>query len=450
MTHAVLAAGVLAWLASAAILLGTASSLGHDESQYAIAAQDLLEGHPTRWNYLSIGTSVLAVPGVLAGGSSVALRLLPVLIGLAFLAAAHRVARGLTNATVAAWVIAVIAASFSMSKRAADLLSDLPSTALLLAGAYVAVTEVLREGGPRRRVVLAAPLLAAAFYVRYGSALAIAVIAGVVVLVGWRGILARPLRVLATAGLGALLLVPHFVAAHVVTGSPLGVLRESSSVLGSAYFGESLVTYLTSNPFTYYGIVAAPVMVAGLCSIRRARDRRVLATWLLAVGDVIAVGLTPVPQARYIFFAMVLLMILGVDELHRWTLARPAHLRRAAIGFAAAAVAVSWVVVGISARRLAALRDRNTAPMRLAAQVVRADAAGRSCRVIGRHTTQLQWYSGCPAVPWAPEPMLAEHRTYLVREYGKREQPELDGRPGTPRLLRDDRGVVAVYRMELE
>ena len=436
-----LAAGLAAWLAGAALVWLAAPPLGHDEAQYAIAAQDVLDGAPARWDYLSIGMNAIAIPGVLAGGGELALRLLPALLGLAFVLAAARLARGAFGEAVAAWTVAVLAASFSIARRAAELLGDLPAAACLLAGTAIVVAELTRDPAPRRRLVLAAPCLAAAFYLRYGSVLAIAAIGGAALVAGWRPLSRRPWTALSAAALLALLLAPHFLAARAATGSPLGILRASSDVLETAHTGPALVTYATSNPFVYYGAVTAPVMLAGLAAIRRGRDRRVRLLWLIAAGDILAVGLLPVAQPRYLFFAIALLVILGTDELHRWIAARPPAARRALGRGAAAAVALSWLVVAIALSRLEDVRRGRMAGTLAAVAAIRADARGAPCEVIARHTTQLQWYTGCVAVYTADLETLARRRVYLVREPRGPHQPELAGRPGVPRTILDDPDV---------
>ena len=434
-------AGLAAWLACAVWVWLAAPPLGHDEARYAIEAQGLLAGLPVRWSYQSIGTVAVALPGVLAGGGALALRALPTALGLLFVLAAARLARGAFGDATAAWTVAVLAASFVFVRRAAELLSDMPAAACLLAGAAILVTELAREPAPGRRLVLAAPCFAAAFYLRYGSVLAIAAIGGATVIAGWRPLLRRPWTALATAGLLALLLAPHFAAAIALTGSPLGIMREYSSVVASseptAWPGASLVIYATSNPFVYYGAVTAPVMLAGVAAIRRWRDRRVRLLWLMAVGDIVAVGLTPVAQPRYIFFGIALLVILGTDELRRWIAAHTPAARRALGGAAAAAVAASWIIVAVTLYQLPAVRVANTAGTLAAAAAIREDARGAPCDVIGRHTTQLQWYTGCVAVYDARPDVRVQRNVYLVHEPLVPLQPALEGRPGVPRALVD-------------
>jgi len=466
----VLAAGLVAWVLNAAYLWGSAWTLGHDEAQYAIAAQDLIDGEPVRWNYLSVGMSLIAAPGVLAGGSALALRLVPVLLGIAFVLVVARLARSAFGAPAAAWSVAVLAASSAVAKRAAELLSDLPAATFLLAGTAILVTELTLEpsrsggaasedrarftsdpsgsGAPRRRLLLAAPCFAAAFYLRYGSILAIGGIGAIALLVGWPAVRRRPGLALATVALFAALLVPFFRMSLAATGSALGIFDESSVVLGDATPGQSLVTYATSNPFMYYGIVTTPVLLAGLASIYRARDRRVLMLWLMAVAHIVAIGLTPIAQSRYLFFGLTLLVILGADTLERWARSRPPRMRRALGACAAVAIAASWLLVVIIAQRGGRARDLRMAPTLAAADAIRGDAHGARCQVIGRHTTQLQWFAGCVAVYEAPPEELRRTRVYVVIEPGGMYQPDLAGHPGVRHPILDRPGVITVTRLD--
>lgn len=444
----VLAAGVAGWIANAVIQWGMSPILGHDEAQYAIAAQDLLDGEKVRWSYLSVGMSFVAMPGVLAGGGEGALRLLPVLAGIGFVLVVARLAREVLGGGAAAWAVAVLVGSRSFVKPAADLLSDLPAAALLIGGTAIVVGELTRDV-PRRRLLLAAPCFAGAFYLRYGSLLPIGATGAIALVVGWRAVRRRPWLVVGTIALLAVLLVPFVGLSVAVTGEPLGILRDSSLVLGDeGYMGKSLVTYVTANPFWYYGIATTPALVAGLVAIRRARDRRILMLWLIAVGDIIVIGLTPIPQVRYIFFGLALLVILGVDEIDRWAGGRSQRVRRGVGVVAVAVLAVSWISVMVGSVRSGGARDRRQAGTLAAIEAIREDAKGASCLVIGRHTTQLQWYTGCVAVYDAPADELRRKRVYVVQEPGGKYQPELAGHVGVPRAIVNRPGVLIVTRLD--
>ncbi|MEJ7603572.1 MAG: hypothetical protein WKG01_37140, partial [Kofleriaceae bacterium] len=236
----------------------------------------------------------------------------------------------------------------------------------------------------RWRLVGAAPLLAAAFYFRYGSAPVIAVIGLVAAIVWWRSILRRPYPFLAMGALLALLFVPHVLHSIDATGSWSGVLYISRTMPRRAYLGEGLVTYLTANPFVFYGALVAPVALVGLATCWRL-GRVGWFLGLVAIGQLITIGINTHGQPRYVFFAAALLVVPGVATLAK--LARP----RLALSL----VACAWLGVAIAVvpynRRLAELRQ----PIVLAARAISSDAAGRPCFVVARIVPQLMWYAHC-------------------------------------------------------
>jgi hypothetical protein len=376
----VLGAGVAGWTIIAIVTWLAAVPLGHDESQYVIAGADLLAGRETRWLYLSQGTTALAVPGILAGGSDLALRVLPAVLGFGFLATAYFLAR--TVGAAPPWIVAVLAASFGIVKRSTDLLSDMPAAAALLAGTAL-LLELLRDDGPRRRIVLAGACFAAAVYLRYGSALPIAIIGAVAAIGGWRGIRRRPGLVAATLGVFVVVLAPHMLFAYAKTGSPLGIITFSTDMIQTVS-EPGLVTYLTSPPLRWYGIVTTPLLVLGLVSIIWLRERRFVMLWVIAVACVIGLGLTALAQARYIYFSQVLLLVLGIELVRRFVTRRLAYA-------CAAIVVASWAMALLWAYRDA----RRPTPAHF---VVKASRAMHPpCKVLGT-MVQLLWYSPCEPV----------------------------------------------------
>jgi 4-amino-4-deoxy-L-arabinose transferase-like glycosyltransferase len=280
----VLAAGLALWLGSALLLWLQRPPLGHDEAQYALAFQGMLRGGPLRWIYLSKGMHAVVAPGVWLGGDELALRALPLVCGVGFALAAAHLAWRVFGATTAGWTLLVLATAKPLVRRSVDLLSDFPSAALLLLGTTIVLCEVIGGGrrgvggegqagagagdggagetGPSWRLVWAAPVFAAAFYLRYASCVPVAIVGGVALLFGWRGVRRRPGPVVAAVALLAALLVPHLVDSAAITGSPLGVLLESQRVPQAEVSG--LRTYLTSNPLSFYGFAVTPVLVLGL------------------------------------------------------------------------------------------------------------------------------------------------------------------------------------------
>lgn len=397
-------AALAVWLGVTVVGLGLGPPLGHDEAAFAAIARG--DAPPWFWLYRSSGTVAIARIGVALGGAEWQLRLLSAALSPAVVIAVFAVGRAAFTARTGAWAAAVIAGAHPMVLRGYQLLSDLPATACLLGGMAVLISELERGGGPRWRIVWAAPLLAAAFYLRYGSAPVLAVVGVAAALLWRRAIVARPLPALATAAVFTALLVPHFVSSTNATGAAIGILRISAGMPRRAYIGEGLVTYLTSNPLEFYGALAGPVMIAGVIGLARARRR---APWYLAIvgfGQLVALGLETHGQPRYVFIAVSLLVVLGCDALSR--LGRPR--------LAALAVAAAWL--GAIAGQIAGCRtaQRSRAPIVRAAQVIDADAAGRPCAVAAPIIPQLAWYSGCVIVrsTTMDAPMPADRVRYVA------------------------------------
>jgi hypothetical protein len=422
-----LAAALVVWAAVAAIGVAIGPPLGHDEAAFAIVARG--DAPVAGWLYRSEGTVVLARLGVALGGADWQLRLASALASLALVIAAFAVGRAAFTARTGAWAAALVAGAHPMALRSAQLLSDLPAAACLVGGIAVLVGELDRAAaravGPRWRIVLTAPLFAAAFYLRYGSAPVIGLALAAAGLFWWRAVLARPLRALATVAALAALLVPHLVQSRGVTGAALGILEVSAGMPRRAYVGEGLVTYLTSNPFVFYGALIAPVMIAGLLGLARVRRRAPWYLALVALGQLVVLGLQSHGQPRYVFVAAVLLLPIGVDVVARlagpdgptWLVGRG---RRAWPGpawsrLALAVVAASWLHVAVAQVVVCREAARSRAPILDAARVIRRDAGGRPCAAVALLAPQLTWYSGCQVYPtMLPAAMPADRARYAA------------------------------------
>lgn len=452
-TKVVLAAGLTLWLVSALLLWLACPPLGHDEAQYALGFQGMLRDGPLRWIYLSKGMHAVVAPGYWAGGSELALRALPMLLGLGFALAATHLAWRVFGATTAAWTLLLLATAKPLVRRSVDLLSDFPSAALLLLGTTVVLLEV--TGGVRRRgdaagseiaegrdapgpswwFLLAAPLFAAAFYLRYASCVPIAIVGVVALFAGWSSVRRRPAPVIATVALLAALLVPHLLDAVSLTGSPLGVLLESQRVPQTEVSG--LRTYLTSNPLSFYGFALTPALLLGVLSLprwlRRAQEegaaaaqqrRRALALWIIGVADIIALGLSALGQARYILLGIALLVLLGVELTRGLLAARAPRVRRAALGLVVLALGFATYLSVSSLARQGQWRRRATLPQMLAADVIRRDSEGKRCHFAANHYTQIEWYSGCDGHDYPQDEALADgDHVYYVRDDSPGWQP---------------------------
>ena len=395
-------ASVATWVVIALVALIANPPLGHDESQYAVAARDA----SSPWRYLSPGTIAIAHAGLGLGDSDWMVRLLPALLGLGFLVAGWWVGRVACGGGVGAWTAAVMAGAHPLVLRNSELLSDMPAAACLLAGIALLVRELERDR-TSWWLVAAAPAFAAAFYLRYGSAVVIALAAVAALALWWPRVRARPWPVIATVLVFTVLMIPHAVYALRTTGHPLGILLLSSKVPYHAYPGEGLVGYLTANPVVFYGALAGPLMIAGVIGMARGPHRR--ARWFIAIvalGQIVSLGLQTRAQPRYVCFATTLLVILGVDALLR-TRAVRYHVVGKTL------VVLSWIGVLIAIAPLCDYLERARTPLVTAAKTIEHDAAGRPCAIAALAAPQLMWRTHCavvlPSQPW-PE----HHLRYIV------------------------------------
>jgi len=409
-SRTLITAAVGVWIAAAAIRWAICSPLGHDEARYALSARALLHGHLPRWDYVPPGVAALGVPGLLLGAGERAMRLVPLVANLGLLAAAFAIARRFSRDT-AAWTLAVLAGTLPLLRLSTDLLSDIPSAALVLAGLAVLLGEL------DWRIVVVAPLFAAAFYVRYGSCIPIAIIAIAVLAFRLRELRLAPAA--ATLGLFALLLVPHLLQSHAIDGSALGIIKASAAMPAP---GRGLADYAL-HPFHHFGLLGPALIVIAIAGAMRDRRRAMLV--VIAVAQIVVLGLQTQAQPRYVFVALVLFAIVAVDTL------KP-HLARVAL----AVVAATWLVVVVSAVRSKHELELENAHTLASAAVVRADDAGRPCFVMGRKRMQLEWYSGCESTLWPHVPL---GRLYAVRDdYGGPDQPDFAVLPGTHVQLAPD------------
>ena len=147
-------------------------------------------------------------------------------------------------------------------------------------------------------------------------------------------------------------------------------------------------------------------MLAGVLGLIQTRRR---APWFLAIvalGQLVALGLNNHGQSRYVLVAAVLLAVTGVDSLAR--IGRP--------GVALAIVAAAWLGTIVTEVVVCRGATRIRAPIVRAADAVRVDAAGRRCAVVAAMVPQVAWYSHCQVYlsRLLDAPMPADRVRYAV------------------------------------
>ncbi len=382
-----LVAAVIAWSACVAIGLLCRAPLTSDEAAYALLAR----GDGETWLYRSRGVVVLARLGLALGDDELALRLVPTLASLPLVLAVAAVGRRAFGAWTGAIAAAVIAGAHPFVLRGFELLGDLPAAACVLAAIAIILGELAGESPPTYRLVGAAPLLAAAFYLRYGSAPVIALIGLAALACWWRPIRARPGPAIATVIALAALVAPFAIESTRATGSPIGILALAGEVSGRTWFGRGLLVYVVGDPFRQYGALVPFVIVAAVWSAWRPSPRRRIAAFLgaIAFGQIVVLGLVSHASSRFVFVGIALLVVLGVDALDRAM--TDSRVRRGAL----VAVCASWLGMAIAVVPFQRHLSRNLAELTASSAAIARDAHGRPCTVAARALPQLMWYTRC-------------------------------------------------------
>jgi len=179
----------------------------------------------------------------------------------------------------------------------------------------------------------------------------------------------------------------------------------------------------------------APLMLVGALALRG--DRVLTVVQLLAVAQIVALGLVTEAQPRYVAFAIVLLVICGVAAIRR--MAARTHPRthdRLAI-IAAVLVVLGWIFCLIHDHVVRERRIAFTIAPRLAAAAIRADAGDAPCEVVGRPTAQLEWYCRCRVSVAIHPDAAANRRIYSVHTDGSAEPgTTIFYAPGLVRVVR--------------
>ena len=451
--------------------LMSGGALDHDEAAYALKARTWLEGAPeSGWDlHRGIGMSVYAYPVLALGGGEAALRVLGWVSLLGLAAATWRLGRRIGGAWVGPAAAVMILASPSLLGESTDLMSDIPSAALVTACMVIVWRELGEPEVPSYRLLTLLPLAWSAFYLRYQSVLSFGFIA-VVAIALWRDkIVKKPGPVFALVFLGLVGFMPHFFHAAAETGSPIGILTFTATSTGGGkdFTGRGLDGYGALFGWSLAPLVV-PVLVAlaGWWYVASRRDRRDRdrAVFLLAPAAALVLFLGFMGEAyeRFVFISYALLAVagaLGFSRLvSRW---------RAS---AAKAVTAGLAIVVLGAVSLAVAESRThverrvlrLGPLRVASSAIREEVGGESCGVLTSYEPQINFYSRCMTDHFYPEltaegevdHLVGRYRYMLLLRDGKRqpegaELSELEAlAPGVPTRVGDERDWADLYRFE--
>jgi hypothetical protein len=377
---------------------------GHDEAVYATKARELAGVAPaSQWeNYRPPLLPVLGAPIVALGGGVGALRGLTLALSLATLAVLAWSAGGRRHPGRATVTVLIFISGFAFQRRAPEFLNDLAAAGLLLGGAELVIRSRRPGNGPLLSV--AALVLVVAFYLRYGVVSGFVGIAvGALAAYGLRTWF-RPIRATLLAGAVVLVgLLPHLIWASVTVGSPWGVLTAAEGVAGRAYVGQGLVEYVVSFPWLYVGdyggLVMAVGIIAGGLALRRRMagadteaDRRAIVMTVAAVTQVVLLGVTAHGEERFVFFAIMALLVVGVESITRWagSWSAPTLLATACAALVALPATARWT----ADVRFAPATDERTSLAAAAAHV----PFSSTCLVVTGYRPEMGWDTRCATV----------------------------------------------------
>ncbi len=447
-----LAAAVVGLVVLAVSLAYVMSSgpLGHDESIYALKARSWYAGTP------STGFGIYRPPGMAVIGwvvvhfseSEVAFRGAALALSVGAVAVMWTAGRTMLS-PAAAWIGAgVFVASASYLRRATEFLNDLTAAGLLLATMLVIWYHFERRPGGWW-IVAAAPLGAGAYYVRYGSAPGLVIIAIVAAAVWFKQLGPSWKQIVATTGVMVALLVPHFLYAMQETGSPLGVFSSARTSVGGG--GGGLADYVGWFPQRLAGSIGGALMVAGLVYtgylvVRAIRDRQ----WSQRVRTAVFLVGTAVPftiflgafthgEPRFVFMPIMALLLLGGQAVVALLLHLSTAPRRLA-GLVLGLVIFGAFVPGVG--RMHNTTDAITSQFDVvveAADAIRSDVGSGDCSIRSSYVPQLTWYSACATFTFTDAFPTDQDPAYMVLfTHGKRQpegaalEAELAQTPGTP------------------
>lgn len=418
--------------------------LNHDESAYALKARHWVEGTPeTGWNlHRGIAMSAYGYLIFELGGDEAALRLLGLVAIVGFAAAVWVLGKRVGGKWVGPLATMALLSSPILLRRSTEYLSDVPSSALLVAVMVV----VWRHFGERERpgygLMWLLPFAWLSFYLRYQSALSFLLIAISIGVLFWEKVKLGWRPIAFTAGIGLAGLTPHFVFATGETGSPLGILFFTADVAGRDYWGQGLVDYFLQMGWPLGALVGPAAVVFFIWWLVVARNvvterTRCLFLMIPAAGQVLLLGIVSHGEPRFIFFPYALTLIGGVIGFR--------VVREGWDVGVARAITLGMVILlvgalGLSAAHVrAAVENRaaNTVPIEAAADELRGIAGDASCGVMTTYQPQVTFYSECSTHSFRtdlePEEALnrmeGEEQFLLVVEDGKR-QPTGDALAG--------------------
>lgn len=417
-------------------------SLGHDESAYALKARSWLEGTDDGgWTiHRAVVPSLVAAAVLPFSDSDAVLRMVSVLFSLLTVVAVGWFGKTVHSRRVGWMAAGLFAIAPSFLRRGAEFLTDMPATGLLLVVA-VLLWKWLTERGSDRLLLAAAAVGAVAIYTRYQAAVTLLLLAVAGTILFWPKVRTAGAVLLRAAGLGLLLLLPHFIYATATTGTPWGIFTITGEIAGRDYLGQGLVDYARAFPNLLAGELGAVAIIVAIgwgvyrlqASLHDRRlgsvDRATFFCLIPALGQFLFLGIVSHGEPRFMFFPVALMLVVAGIATEAIRRRVPAEAYGVAFNLLVGAMVVFLFMSGTSVDRNAEARGEGTVVLqRVASSVV--DSTEGECGILTTYSPQLNWLSGCRVLELRQdrfvEPRPADVDWHLVLfDEGKR-QPEGD------------------------
>ena len=418
-------------------VIGLDTPLIWDEAVYADRARAWLDPSASLsdWSYIRPPLlPVIETVAVAAGGDEWMLRITGLLAGAALIIGAWWLARSIAGPLAGLAAAGALHGSPTVQWHSGLALTDVPSAALLVTVAALLWRELELRDSPGPGVAWATMLASLAFFTRYGTVIAIALIILLATAVWWRKILAAPRWPLIALGIGVVAILGHVAWSIGQTGSPIGILRASQEIVpiweGSLPFDRFQqwikleLAGQAGEPVVVAGFIAVPIAAAVALFAPRWRRfvRAMVLVSTVGIGQIVmlVIGVPHVEQ-RYFVLAIALLIVagacLGAQILSR--MMAPVQLV-AALAFGTFLLANRAPSVDLSFDRTLVV-GRAYEPYRIVGEAIDV-RAGRDCGVVGGGGWPIvSWYSGCevlaipvPVPPPGPGNALAADDRWLL------------------------------------
>jgi len=377
-------------------ILKTGGPLGHDEAVYALRARDFrADVDPgLYWNdFRAPGLSWILQLSWIFRPSPPVLRFVIVGFGVGLVVLTWLIGRYMFGRRAGLAAAMGMAMTPVMLQSSTQVWPDIPGAALGLAA--IALFLFGTDGDhPSRWIILAAPLIAGATIVRFGAPIPILVGLGVVAVWRWDRLWGRPGPVLAAGGL-SLFAVFVILTDKGITGSAVAPLDAIRARPKDWFEGFGDYVQMAGD---LIGTPAGMLLAVGLvAAVLLARSNRVDRIWLTASLTAAVVTFIPIAvllagEERYLSPVYPWLWVVAGAGLVVLAETVPRNLGPIAGVAVVAALMVSGAHTG---GEVNAFAKENFTQIKIAAQKIRSDAAGRSCGVVTGFLPQVQWYSRC-------------------------------------------------------